>query len=71
MIASIMITIGATPLFNITPGTAAIALDGLNCVGTECHLIDCPHFPFRRNYFNYSMDVGVRCVLTLLRPGVS
>ena len=66
-----MISIGATPLFNVTPGTAPLAFIGLNCVGTECRLTDCPHFPFRRDYLDLSKDIGVRCVSTHPRAGVS
>ena len=71
MIASLIISIGATPLFNVPPGTAPISLFYLKCVGTECHLTDCPQYPIRGKYFHHSEDVGVRCVSPHPRPGVS
>ena len=65
-----MITLGSTPLFNITAGTAPIALDYLECFGTELLLIDCPHLPLGTHRCDHSQDVGVRCLATSLGPGV-
>ena len=65
-----MITLGSTPLFNITAGTAPIALDYLLCVGTELLLIDCFHLPLGTQHCNHSQDVGVRCLATSPGPGV-
>ena len=65
-----MITLGSTPLFNITAGTAPIALDYLNCVGTELLLIDCLHLSLGTDQCNHSQDVGVRCLATSPGPGV-
>ena len=71
MISSLLISIGATPLFNVTPGTAPIALDELKCVGTECRVTDCRQLPLGMLKCDHSKDVGVRCVTTQPRPGVS
>ena len=65
-----MITLGSTPLFNITAGTAPIALDYLECVGTELLLIDCLHWPWGSFFCDHSQDVGVRCLATSPGPGV-
>ena len=65
-----MITLGSTPLFNITAGTAPITLDALECIGNELLLIDCPHWPLGTHVCNHSQDVGVRCLATSLGPGV-
>ena len=65
-----MFTSGATPLFNITAGTAPITLDELSCVGIELLLIDCPHLPLGNHYCNHSQDVGVRCLATSPGQGV-
>ena len=65
-----MITLGSTPLFNITAETAPIALDYLECVGTELLLIDCFHLPWGMYGCVHSQDVGVRCLATSLGPGV-
>ena len=65
-----MITLGSTPLFNITAGTAPIALDYLECIGNELLLIDCPHWPLGSHDCDHSQDVGVRCLATSLGPGV-
>ena len=70
MIVALMITLGATPLFNITAGTAPITLDDINCVGTELLLIDCPHSPLGMHDCDHYQDVGVRCLATSLGPGV-
>ena len=71
MITLLMISIGAIQLFNVTPGRAPISLNGLECVGTECHLTDCPQFPFGMIDCDSSEYVGVRCVSTPPRPGVT
>ena len=65
-----MITLGSTPLFNITAGTAPIALEYLDCVGTELLLIDCHHLPWGTLSCDHSQDVGVRCLATSSGPGV-
>ena len=70
MIVSLMITLGSTPLFNVTAGTAPVTLYDLDCVGNELLLIDCPHSPLGMHYCNHSRDVGVRCLATSLEPGV-
>ena len=70
MIVSLMITLGSSPLFNVTAGTAPITLDLLNCVGTELLLIDCPHWPLGMHFCGHSQDVGVRCHATSPGPGV-
>ena len=65
-----MITLGSTPLFNVTAGTAPITLDLLECDGTELLLIDCPHWPVGSHECHHYQDVGVRCLATSLGPGV-
>ena len=65
-----MITLGSTPLFNITAGTAPIALGYIDCVGTELLLIDCFHWSWGNYFCNHSQDVGVRCLATSPGPGV-
>ena len=69
MIVSIIITLGSTPLFNITAGTAPITLYHLDCDGTELLLIDCHHLPVER-HCTHSQDVGVRCLASSPGPGV-
>ena len=68
-----MISIGATSFYNVTHGTAPIALIMLKCVGTECRMSDCPRERFGREYCHHTKEVGkrVRCVSTHPRPGVS
>ena len=68
-IVSLLITLGSTPLFNITAGTAPILLVDLECVGNELLLIDCPRSVFRL-HCDHSRDVGVRCIATSAGPGV-
>ncbi len=70
MIVSLMITLGSTPLYNITAGTAPITLDRLFCVGTELLLINCRHRPLGWHYCDHSRDVGVICLATSQEPGV-
>ena len=67
MIASLLITVGATPLFNVTAGTGPIALFITFCVGIELRLMDCIHYPFGWPGCDHSDDVGVRCLPA--RPG--
>ena len=57
-------------MFDITAGTAPIALDYLECVGTELLLIACPHWPLGMHGCVHSQDVGVRCLATSPGPGV-
>ena len=62
LIALLMITLGATPLFNITDGTAPIALFEVGCVGIELRLMDCSYGLFEEHDCDHSDDVGVRCL---------
>ena len=63
-----MINLGATPLFNVTGGTAPIALFYVYCNGSELRLIDCYHYSSGWRC-DHSDDVGVRCLATP-GPGV-
>ena len=65
-----MITLGSTPLFNITAGTTPIALGYLPCVGTELLLIDCFPLSWGTHSCDHSQDAGVRCLATSPGPGV-
>ena len=67
---SLMITLGATPLFNVTAGTAPVAIFGVYCVGTELRLIDCPLSSYRWRGCDHSDVVGVRCLAASPGPGV-
>ena len=64
-----MITLGAKPLFDVTAGTAPIALIGLVCVGIELRLMDCVCSLFARHDCDHSDDVGVRCLAASPGPG--
>ena len=70
MIASLMITLGATPLFNITAGNAPIAPFGFFCVGTELRLMDCTLKSYELGDCDHSDVVGVRCLAASSGPGV-
>ena len=70
MIVLLLITLGSTPLFNVSAGTAPITLDHLDCARTELLLIDCAHWPFGTHNCDHSQDVGVRCLATSLGPGM-
>ena len=63
-----MTTLGATPLFNVTAGTAPIALFYVDCYGSELHLMECTHTGLRE--CDHSDDVGVRCLAAHPGPGV-
>ena len=65
-----MITVGATPLLNITSGTAHNAIKDVYCVGTELHLMDCPLNLVSWDICEYSDGVGVRCLAASPGPGV-
>ena len=65
-----MITLGATPLFNVTAGTAPIALLGVHCVGIELRLMDCYLYSSGWHRCDHSDDVGVRCLAARPGPGV-
>ena len=65
-----MISIGATPLIYLTPGTAPIALS-LQCVGTECCLTDCTRVACLLFDCDQSRYIGVKCISTHPGPGVS
>ena len=65
-----MIIAGATPLFNVTSGTAPIALYHVHCVGTELRLMDCSHQSYGLDVCDHSDDVGVRCLAANPGPGV-
>ena len=65
-----MITVGATPLFNVTAGTTPIALYRTFCVGIELRLMDCLYLPYGRHDCDHSHDVGVRCFAASPGPGV-
>ena len=65
-----MIAVGATPLFNITAGTAPIALVGVYCSGIELRLMDCSLSSYVRHDCDHSDDVGVRCLAASPGSGV-
>ena len=65
-----MITLGATPLFNVIAGTAPTALFDVFCVGNELRLMDCPHSFSGWYSCDHSDDVGVRCLAARPGPGL-
>ena len=65
-----MITLGASPLFNVTAGTAPIALFYVDCDGSELCLMDCYRRSFGWRECDHSDDVGVRCLAARSGPGV-
>ena len=70
MIASLLITVGATPLFNVTAGTGPIAIYRTYCFGSELHLMDCFHYTHGFGDCDHTRDVGVRCLPARPGPGV-
>ena len=54
---------GATAFSNAEfgQGTGPILLDGVNCVGTESRLADCPANPIGNHDCSHGEDAGVRC----------
>ena len=69
LITSLMIAVGATPLFNVTAGTAPIALTGVGCVGIELRLMDCLLGSYVEGVYYHSYIVGVRCLAASTGPG--
>ena len=65
-----MITLGATPLFNVTAGTAPNAIFNVDCVGTELRLMDCALGSLGCLVCDQSDNVGVRCLAASPGPGV-
>ena len=65
-----MITLGATPLFNVTAGTGPIGLYDVYCVGIELRLMDCALGSLGWRVCDHSDDVGVRCLAASPGPGV-
>ena len=57
-------------MFNVTAGTAPIALVLFFCVGNELRLMDCPHCTYGWDDSDHSDDVGVRCLAAGPGPGV-
>ena len=46
---------------DFSEGTSPIAMDFVNCTGSEANLWDCVHFTHSYSGCDYSHDVGVRC----------
>ena len=65
-----MITLGATPLFNVTAGTSPIALFNIACDGSELRLMDCYLGSYVSQDCVHSDDVGVRCLAARPGPGI-
>ena len=60
-----VISLGATVLTDVPPGTFGIFLDNLGCTGTESRLIQCPHNGVNVHNCQHFEDVGVRCLESL------
>lgn len=70
MVASPLISLDATVLYNVPASFGGILLDNLGCAGTETRLIDCPHNGLNIHNCVHSQDIGVRCIRSPTRKCV-
>ena len=52
---------GGELMYEVEDGTGTIALDEVNCVGTEADILDCEHQEWGENDCSHSEDVGIVC----------